>query len=253
MLLGIDVGNTKTALGLFSGAEVLRTWQISTYPLGTSDELICKIQSLLESTPWHWGDLTSVLISSVVPQFTSVLRKTFAGMNCRVIDSTWKYSFAIKANPPHQVGTDRLVNAEAAVREYGFPLIIVDSGTATTLCAVSPQREYLGGSIMPGIEGSMQMLAQRAAQLFAVELKPPTKSIGTNTEEALQSGILLGYASMIDGMIARFKKELGSDEIKVIATGGVAALLKGITKDIDVFDSLLTLKGIRYLNESNSG
>lgn len=250
MLLAIDVGNTNTVLGCFRGEHLEHTRRVSTHPLCTSDEFRAKLSTLFALDGLTLETFDAVVVSSVVPQFTAILRGAFKTSLLHVIDAKTPYSFSIKASPPEQVGADRLVNAEAVIREYGAPSIIVDSGTATTICALSRKGEYLGGAIMPGIELSVETLAKKTAKLFTIELLAPERAIGTNTSEALRSGILLGYASMIDGMVRRFKAELGEPQVKVIATGGISQLLKGLTTELTHFDTDLTLKGIRYLHDA---
>lgn len=250
MLLAIDVGNTNTVLGCFWDKNLKKTWRVSTHPICTADEFRAKLSVLSKLEGIELESFEGVVVSSVVPPFTAMLRSAFKNSNFLVIDHRTPFSFRIKAEPASGVGADRLVNAETVIREYGAPAIIVDSGTATTICAVSHAGEYLGGAIMPGIELSIEALAKNTAKLFAVELVAPEKAIGTNTSEALRSGLLFGYASMIDGMIDKFKAELGSRDIKVVATGGISTLLKGLTKNITHFDTDLTLKGIAYLYDA---
>lgn len=250
MLLAIDVGNTNTVLGCFWDNTLKRTWRISTHPICTADEFKIKLAALFRLEGIELKAFDAVLISSVVPSYTGMLRTAFKDSTLHVINPQSPFSFSIKATPANQVGADRLVNAEAAIRDYGAPCIIVDSGTATTLCAINKNKEYLGGSIMPGIELSIETLAAKTAKLFTIELIPPEKAIGSNTQEALRSGILLGYASMIDGMVRRFKQELKDPKAPVIATGGVSKLLKGIANELEHYDPDLTLKGIAYLYES---
>ncbi|MGE0616288.1 MAG: type III pantothenate kinase [Bacteriovoracia bacterium] len=264
MFLAIDVGNSHTVLGCFVDGQLRRTWRISTHPLLTSDELQLKLDGLFMREGLSLSHVKSAMISSVVPPVTGAYRSLWrrtevSGLKAAFHEVTDQlpFSFSIRANPSNQVGSDRLVNAEAAVREGGAPVIIVDSGTATTLCAVAPGRggdrpEYLGGAILPGIELSMETLARKTAKLPSIELLPPERAIGSNTQDALRSGILLGYASMIDGMVQRFKAELGTRECRVVATGGVSALLRGIAQEIDRFDPDLTLRGLVYLHESIS-
>lgn len=250
MLLAIDVGNTNTVLGAFEGKELKRTWRVSTHPLVTPDELRMKIHSLFELDGIHAPAIRAVIMSSVVPPMTAVLRQAFPNVDVRIIDHTWPFSFSIAAQPASGVGADRLVNAETVIREYGGPAIIIDSGTATTLCALSRDQRYLGGAIMAGIELSIEALARNTAKLFSVELVAPARAIGSNTAEALQSGLLFGYAAMLDGMVARFKAELGEPNARVVATGGVSAMLKGIAQSFTDVDPDLTLKGIAYLYEA---
>lgn len=258
MLLAIDAGNTNTVLGLFNERKLFRTWRISTHPIPTPDELRARLHALaaVDGLKLDFASMSGLdtVASSVVPQFTGVLRQAFGGTGFHVIDNRAPFSFRIAASPPEQVGADRLVNAEAVVREHGAPAIVVDSGTATTICALARGRdgipEYRGGAIMPGIELGREALARKAAQLFPVELVPPSHVIGTNTQDALRSGILHGYASMVDGMIRKFKQELGAPAAPVVATGGISELLRPVAREIDHFDPDLTLKGIAFLHET---
>lgn len=239
MLIAIDVGNTQTTVGYFSTSGLEKQWRLSTHPLCTSDEFKLKLEMILKGLPFQ-----SIVVSSVVPPFTRMLKAAYP--EAHIIDSEWPFSFEIRAQ---QVGMDRLVNAETVAREYGDTCIIVDSGTATTLCALS-QGAYLGGAILPGIHLSMEALAAKTALLFTIELVPPSAAIGNNTKGALKSGLLLGYASMIDGMVQRFKQELGRNDLPVIATGGISQLMKGLCKELTHFEPDLTLRGIAYLYES---
>ncbi len=249
MILAIDVGNTNIVVGC---RQPLLSWRLSTHPIRTADEFRAELRALLEAEGISFKKLEAVVVSSVVPQATAMIRASFSrsAASLHVIDHSWPFSFTIKTKNPEQIGADRLVNAEAVMREFGAPAIIVDSGTATTLCAVSAKKEYWGGAIMPGIELSIETLARRAAKLFTIELTPPSRAIGETTDEALRSGILFGYASMIDGMVRRFKQELGEPSARVIATGGVSTLLKGISSELTDLDPDLTLKGIFHLYES---
>ena len=197
-------------------------------------------------------DVTAVACSSVVPAFSRILQAAFLKWDFYLINRESPFSYEVRAS---HVGMDRLVNAEAAIREYGTPCLVLDMGTCTTLCAISraqgSKAVFLGGAIFPGIEMGLQGLATRAAQLSSIELTPPAKVIGENTQEALRSGILLGYASMLEGMVKRFKTEMAEGaEIPVIATGGAAHLLKGLTDVWTVLDLNLTLKGIAQLYET---
>ncbi|HRK01839.1 MAG TPA: type III pantothenate kinase [Oligoflexia bacterium] len=253
MLLAIDVGNSHTVFGCFWDGDLKKKWRVSTRPFGTGDELRLKTESFLKLEGISIRAFEAIIASSVVPQMTEVLRNAFGDLNFRVIDHTWNFSFANTASPASSVGADRLVNAETAVREFGAPCIVVDSGTATTICAVggsSTKPLYLGGAIMPGIELSMEALASRAAKLFSIELTAPECAIGNDTTTAMQSGILFGYAEMVDGMVRRFKNEMQSKNAKVIATGGVSRLLRGVTREIDAFEDDLTLRGIYYLYDA---
>ena len=295
-ILVLDVGNTNTVVGVLKDPSVLPTakahgfapiWRISTHPLLTSDELKSKLKWFLRDEDLSLGDFGAVVVSSVVPAMTEILRFAFgdhpfaeydkAHPALIILNHESPFSFRIDTASPSQVGTDRLVNAEAAVHLYGAPCIIIDSGTATTVCAVagdSKAASYRGGAIMPGLELSLESLARRAAQLFSVELSAPESVIGDTTTNAIRSGLMHGYASMIDGMVEKFKVELGStptlaqnhstsnaaanatqpvantNQYRVIGTGGISQRLRPLTKSIDTFDADLTLKGMAFLYES---
>jgi len=238
-------------VGLFQNQTLIQTWRLRTHPVPTSDELKAKLQLLLTGTPTSLAHLEAVVVSSVVPEATRSFRFAFPEQ-IKSIDSHWSFSFGIEASPPESVGTDRLVNAEAALRSYGSPVLIVDSGTATTLCAVNHSGNYLGGAILPGIEMAMGGLVSQTAMLASADLTPPSRAIGRNTPEALQSGILLGHACMVDGILRKFREELGDSRIPAVATGGISLLLKDLLEEVQHFEPNLTLNGIRYLYESIS-
>lgn len=259
MWLGIDAGNTNLVIGVFShqSPRPLRTFRLSTHPIGTPDELRMRIRGVLSlSEGTRIDDNTPIVLASVVPEFTRVAR--YAYPELRVIDSSWKFSFRIQTENPSQTGIDRLINAEAVVREHGVgSAILVDSGTTTTICALGSDGAFLGGAILPGLKACRDALPAKAAQLFSVELIPPAEAIGRSTDSALRSGVVLGYASMIDGMIERFEHELsksGASRPRIVLTGGASRLLREICPALSSrnaqLDPDLTLKGIAYLYES---
>lgn len=253
MFLALDVGNTNAVVGLFQQEHLLATWRLSTHPLVTADELRLKLHHLLTMEGYSLEDIQTVSVSSVVPQLNSAIEQAFKKIKPQFIDHNSPLSFEILADPKSQVGADRLVNAEAAIQYYGAPCIVLDSGTATTICAINERKQYLGGAIMPGLELSMRALAQNTAKLFNVTLTAPTHAIGSNTQDAIRSGIVLGYACMIEGLVNRFIKEMApSNKVTVIATGGVSYVLKDLIPGIDIVDTNLTLKGIEYINRSSS-
>jgi len=266
MLLAIDAGNTHVVVGVYPTTQVIRrgdnleagsravaplaSFRISTHPIGTDDELRIKLGKLLELESLSISRIEKIMVSSVVPQFTEILFRAFPRHEIHSIGMDGNTPFSFRIVPGAGVGADRLVNAEAVAQEFGGPAVIVDSGTATTVCALNEKREYLGGAIIPGMELSLQALAKNAAQLFTVDLVAPARVIGNNTTDAIRSGVLYGYASMIDGMVARFQKELNAPSCPVIATGGVSRTLRGLTQSITHFDPDLTLKGILYLYDA---
>jgi type III pantothenate kinase len=274
--LAIDAGNSHVVIGVFGPTEPgtaprpLRVHRLSTHPIGTPDELRARIHAVLADGGGGTANSVTatgsplapssapIALASVVPAFTRAAREAFPDL--KVIsaeDKAWRFSFRIGTESPAQTGIDRLVNAEAVARSGGGPAIIVDSGTTTTICALSSDGVFLGGAILPGIEACRDSLPGRAAQLFAVELVPPQHAIGRGTESALRSGVVLGYASMIEGMISRFERELaaqGSPRPRIVLTGGVSRLLRETSDRLGAPDTQLdpdlTLKGIAYLYES---
>lgn len=259
MILAIDLGNTNIVVGVVESRnpdqkpKILHKYRLSTRPTRTADELRTLLWSMLGSNQISADSIEAVLLSSVVPGLDRTLRDAMNQHPFYLLDPSIRFSFDIRAKPLEQIGMDRLVNAEAAVREHGSPVIIVDSGTATTVCAISQDSAYLGGAILPGLELSMKSLSENTAKLSAIELRKPLNAIGTNTTDALRSGIVLGFTDSIEGLVRRFKEELHAPHAKIIATGGVASFLQDIGASIDVYDEDLTLKGIAYLYEQFQG
>ncbi len=254
MLLAIDVGNTNTVIGLFRNSELLVHWRISTDPYKTADEFWIFLFNLLNLQKYGVNSIEQMVISSVVPPVVMALdemAKEYLEISPLVVGPGIKTGINIKLDNPRELGADRLVNAVAAHEIIGGPVIIVDFGTATTFCAVTEDGEYLGGAIAPGIETSIEALFKRAAKLPRVEIDLPSSVIGRSTEEAMQSGIIYGFASQIDGVVSRIKKEL-SPSSQTIATGGLAEMICRHTATIDHVDQLLTLKGLYYIATMNS-
>ncbi|MGH2683213.1 MAG: type III pantothenate kinase [Actinomycetota bacterium] len=254
MLLAVDVGNTQTVCGVFRDEELAWQWRLSTVPERTADELALLFQGLLDHAGLSFDrNVTGVVISSVVPSATQALRemvRRYFGFPPVVVEPGVKTGIAILIDNPKEVGADRIVNALAAFTKFGGPAIVVDFGTATTLDAVSANCEYLGGAIAPGIAVSAESLYRQAALLRRVELLPPRSVIGKSTAESLQSGLVLGYASLVDGMVERMAKELGSPT--VVATGGLAPLVVEECRSIDHHEPWLTLEGLRLVFDRNT-
>jgi type III pantothenate kinase len=253
MLLAIDIGNTNVKLGVFDGEALKGSWRVSSDPDKMSDEYAAVIVSLLELQGITASSIGCAVMASVVPALTpafeEVCQRYFHVTPLRV-GAGVKTGLRVLYDDPREVGADRIADAVAALRLHRPPLIIIDIGTTTVLNAVSRDGDYLGGAIAPGISMSADALAQRTAMLRRVDLRPPKTAIGSNTAAALQSGILFGYAGLIEAMVSRFKAEIGEDAW-VVATGGWAPLLGQLTKVFDHVDLDLTLTGLRLVYEMN--
>lgn len=254
MLLAVDVGNTETVLGVFRDEELAWHWRLATVPERTADELALLFGGFLEGQDLSFDrHVTGVVISSVVPTATQSLREMVRGyfhFAPVVVEPGVKTGVPVLTDNPKEVGADRIVNALAAFSNYGGPAIVVDFGTATTFDAISEGGEYLGGAIAPGIQISARALYERAARLPRIELSAPRSVVGKNTVESLQSGIVFGYSAMVDGMVERMAKELGTPT--VIATGGLATIVIEECRTIDHHDPWLTLEGLRLVFEKNA-
>jgi len=253
MILVIDVGNTHTVIGVYDEKKLLGYWRISTDLNKTEDEYGILVKSLISHSNLSLSDIKSVVMSCVIPPVSWILKKMaidYFKVSALVVEPGIKTGIHIKTDNPKEVGADRIVNAIAAYKLYGGPVIIVDFGTATTFCAVNAEGVYLGGAIAPGIEISAEALFEKTAKLPKVELIKPKHCIGSNTVSAMQSGLFFGYLGLTNELIRRFKKELGEDSL-VVATGGYAELIGNKSKLIDKIDSLLTLEGLRMIYEMN--
>ena len=258
MLLTIDVGNTHTVFGLFEGEEIVEHWRVATDARRTADEVAVVLHSLLGQYPGPGRvDVAGIALCSTVPavlhEMRLMCRRYYGDVPAVVVEPGVKTGVPVLTDNPKEVGTDRIVNALAAVHLYGGPAIVVDFGTATTFDAVSARGEYLGGAIAPGIEISVDALGARGAQLRKVEILRPRSVIGKNTVEALQSGIVHGFAGQVDGMVARMSAELADDpeDVTVVATGGLAPLVLEEAASLDVHEPWLTLIGLRLVYARN--
>lgn len=254
MLLVFDVGNTNMVIGVYEGKKLIKNWRICTDIHKTSDEYGMLIGNLLTYDKIDLKLIEDVIISSVVPNVMHAL-ENFCIKYCEkkpmVVGPGIKTGLNIKYDNPKQVGADRIVNAVASIEKYGTPLIVVDFGTATTFCAISDNAEYLGGTICPGLKISSEALFNGAAKLPRVELTKPGKTICKSTVEAMQSGIIYGYVGQVEKIISMMKKELGNEDVKVIATGGLSSLIHSETDSIDYIDKFLTLDGLRLIHGKN--
>ncbi|GLW65989.1 type III pantothenate kinase [Actinomadura rubrobrunea] len=259
MLLTIDVGNTHTVLGLFEGTEVIEHWRINTDPRRTADEIAVVLQGLVQQSPLlAETDISGIALCSTVPsvlhEMREMCRRYYGDVPAVIVEPGVKTGVPVRMDNPKEVGADRIVNALAAAHTHGGPAIVVDFGTATTFDAVSAKGEYVGGAIAPGIEISIDALSARGAQLHKIEVVRPRNVIGKNTVEALQSGIIFGFAGQIDGIVERMAEELAPDpaDVTVIATGGLAPLVLEEARCIDVYEPWLTLIGLRLIYERNT-
>lgn len=263
MLLTIDVGNTNVVVGLYDADKLAHSWRLATEHRRMADEWGSTLLTLLEHGGYRLADIDGAILSSVVPALTSSLREMGSRyLKCKlfVVEPGLKTGVRILTDNPREVGADRVVNTLAAHRCYGGPAIVIDFGTATTFDVVSPQGDYMGGAIAPGIGISTEALYQRTALLTRIELISPKYAIGKNTATCLQSGIVLGYISLVEGMVARIRAEMEAmfatvadrhPQIKVVATGGLAPTIAANTTVIHHTDLDLTLTGLKMIYEMN--
>jgi type III pantothenate kinase len=272
MLLAIDVGNTNTVLGIFDGAEVIEHWRIATVPDRTADEIAVVLRGLLaqsavfkDTARWGTpgglpdGGIAGIALCSTVPSVLHEMREMceryYRDVPAVIVEPGVKTGIPIRMDNPKEVGSDRIMNALAAVHLFGGPAVVVDFGTSTNFDAVSARGEFVGGALAPGIEISVDALSRRAAQLLKVELTRPPRVIGKNTVEALQSGIVYGFAGQVEGIARRMARELAPadpESVTIIATGGLAPLVINEVSIIDAHEPWLTLIGLRLVFERNA-
>ncbi|AEV70472.1 type III pantothenate kinase [Acetivibrio clariflavus] len=254
MIVVMDVGNTNIVFGVYDGRKLLNHWRMTTDREKTSDEFGMFLMNIFSFEKIDVSNIEAVVIASVVPpimySLEHAIRKYFK-LEPVIVGPGIKTGINIKYENPREVGADRIVNAVAALEIYKPPFIIVDFGTATTFCAVSSNGEYLGGAICPGIKISAEALFQRAAKLPRIDLVKPDNVIGRNTVSSMQSGIVYGYVGTVDYIVKKMKKEMKEDNIKVIATGGLARLIASESETIDEINGFLALEGLRIIYEKN--
>ena len=253
MILAIDIGNSNIVLGCIDGKEIVREARMSTDVIKTSDQYCAELMSMLQFLEIDRKSIDGTIISSVVPPVlnsfkTAIIKLT--GKQPLVVRPGIKTGLNILIDNPAMAGGDLIVAAVAALAEYTPPLLIVDMGTATTMTAIDKNGNFLGGSIFPGVKISAEALSGKTAQLPVISLEIPKRAIGRNTVECMQSGLMMGTAAMLDGMIERMESELG-DKATVVATGGIARFIIPMCKTDMIYDKDLLLKGLRILYENN--
>ena len=253
MLLAIDVGNSNNVIGLFSGEKLLTHWRIRTEWNRTADEYWVLIKEFILLNNVETETIDDIIIACVVPPLVPILQgmaKKYFLCEPLIVGPGVKTGISILYRNPSEVGADRIVNSVAAFEKYGGPLIIVDFGTATTFDVVSNKGEYLGGSIFPGVQISLEALFKNTAKLPRVDMTLPEKVIGKSTVESLRSGAVYGFSGMVEAIVRQIKDELGQNA-RVIATGGVLDWITNKTSVIDTLDPFLTLDGLRIIYEKN--
>jgi type III pantothenate kinase len=253
MFLAIDIGNTNITIGVYGGAQLHATWRIATVHDRMADEYGITLLHLMKHRGIEPGQVHGAAIASVVPALTGPFRRVcldYIRVDPLVVDTGVKTGVRIRYENPREVGADRIVDCAAVQVKYGGPACVVDFGTATTFDAISREGDYLGGAIAPGIGIAAEALFSRASKLYRVEVAAPARAVGTNTATAMQSGIFFGYVGLVEGLVARFRKELG-DDMSVIATGGLAEVVAKETDVIQYVDPWLTLEGLRIIYDLN--
>lgn len=253
MLLVFDIGNTQTVVGVFKGERIVANWKLATDRQRTDDEYGVLLKTLFRDSDLETNQIEAAVLSSVVPPVTGVFERMVAKyflVHPLVIGPGVKTGLAFKYENPREIGADRVVNAVAAIKFHGPPLIVLDFGTATTFCAIAPNGEYQGGAVAPGLGISSEALFQRTAKLPRIEIEKPKTIIGKNTISAMQAGIFYGYLGLVEGIIVRMKTEMNCNPL-IIATGDYAGLIGENSKMIDRVVPNLTLQGLRYIYELN--
>lgn len=254
MLLVIDVGNTNIKYGVWKEDVMLASFRVSSRISRTADEYGSVLVNLLDNSGIKKTDIDGIIVSSVIPTLNYTIChmcEYFFGISPLMVGPGIKTGMNIKAENPKEVGADRIVNNVAAYKKYGGPIIVIDFGTATTFNVVDKDGAFIGGVIAPGIKTSLSGLVSSTAQLPMIELVPPKKVIAKSTETNMQAGIIFGFSGLVDNIVGKIKKELGDDNVKVVATGGLGEIIAKETKCIEVVDRTLTLFGLKTIYDLN--
>ncbi len=255
MIICLDVGNTNIKFAVFDGETLRLSFRVATEPKKTSDEYGGQLVSILQNNGVSTADIKGGIISSVVPQLDYTLeRMCFIYLKIKplMLAPGLKTGLNLKVNNAKEVGADRVVNNVAAVKKYGYPLIVIDFGTATTFNVINEKGDFIGGAIAPGIKGSLESLVSGTAKLPRVEIERPSCVIGKNTVTNMQSGVFYGFAGLVEFLVKKMKKEMKCERVTVIATGGFSEIIADEISCIDKVDKLLTLDGLKYLYDVNS-
>ncbi len=254
MLLALDVGNTQTVVGLYDGEVLADHWRTTTVRTHTGDELAFMLVGLLELRGRALAAIDAIVVASSVPQLAveyATMSRDHLGAEALVVGPGVRTGIALRVDNPLEVGPDRVANSVAAHARFGGPCIVVDFGTAINFDVVSAAGDFIGGAIAPGLQVALDALGDRAARLQKVELVAPARAIGTNTSTNVQSGAVFGWAGLVDGLVRRFRAELGS-EATTVATGGLASLVAPHCETVEHVEPWLTLQGLRLIYERNS-
>ena len=254
MLLAIDLGNTNIKYGVFNGQKLVASFRVSSRISRTADEYGSVLVGLLSDSGITKSDIDGIIFSSVIPALNYTIChmcEYFFGITPLMIGPGIKTGLNIKAENPREVGADIIVNSVSAYNKYGGPIVVIDFGTATTFDVITDKCELLGVVIAPGIKTSLEGLVSKTAQLPMVELDAPKTVIGKNTKHCMQSGIIFGFAGLVDNILKKIKREFGVDELKVVATGGLGEIIAKEVKTINTVDRTLTLDGLRLIYELN--
>lgn len=255
MVLGIDIGNTNIKYGVFDGEKIVESFRVTSRLSRTADEYGAVLVNLLKDKGIEKKDVEGIIISSVIPPLNYTMChmcEYFFGITPLMVGPGIKTGLNIKVENPKEVGADRIVNSVSAINKYGYPIIVVDFGTATTFNVIDGSGALIGGVIAPGVKTALESLVHNTAQLPMIELKAPRKVISKTTEGNMQAGIIFGFAGLVDNIVAKIRHEYGDENMNVIATGGQGEIIAKESKTIRLVDRKLTLDGLRIIYNLNN-